>query len=249
MEKRLRSLARDGNPLINHFPNLLRHVALRSPDPSGRSRYLTDTKLVDTVFSICHQPHPPECTFTIVKHGRASAGALRSKTMLKAIIFDFGHTIMREDSCIDPHLQDCPIDLMPGAREAIEMIRLPRGIWANTRVATVADIRRWLVRAGLDQQISWVAASFELGCHKPEPEFFTRALSACGLQPTDVLFVGNQLDTDIVGANQVGIRCVYLADRCYRSMDEHAAIEAKPTFTIETLFELPSLIANLVSAY
>jgi FMN phosphatase YigB (HAD superfamily) len=167
--------------------------------------------------------------------------------MLKAVVFDFGHTIMREDSCIDPFLQDCPIDLMPGAREAIEMIQLPKGIWANTRVATAAHIRSWLARAGLDQQILWVVASFDLGCRKPEPEFFIRALTACELQPTDVLFVGNQLDTDIAGANIAGIPCVYLAGTCYRSMDEHVRVEAKPTFAIETLFEMPDLVANLTA--
>ena len=165
--------------------------------------------------------------------------------MVKAVILDFGHTIMREDSCLDPYLQDCPIDLMPGAREAIETIPLPKGIWANTRVATVTHIRNWLVRAGPDHQISWVAASYELGCRKPELEFFTRALAACRLQPTDIVFVGNQLDTDIVGANRAGIPCVYLAGTAYRSVDEHLSVEAKPTFTIETLFELPGLIANL----
>src|SRR5438046_9719261 len=100
--------------------------------------------------------------------------------MVNAIVFDFGHTIMREDSVSDRYLQDCPIDLMPGAREAIETIRLPKAIWANTRVATAADIRSWLVRAGLDHHISWIAASFELGCRKPEREFFTRALATCG---------------------------------------------------------------------
>src|SRR5947199_10225620 len=113
--------------------------------------------------------------------------------MLKAVIFDFGHTIMREDSCADPHLENCSVELMPGAREAIETIRLPKGIWANTRVATAADIRRWLVRAALDDQISWVAASFDLGCRKPAPEFFRSALAACSLQATDIIFVGNQL--------------------------------------------------------
>src|SRR5436190_6857354 len=106
--------------------------------------------------------------------------------MLNAVIFDFGHTIMREDSCADPRLENCSVELMPGAHEAIETIPLPKGIWANTRVATAADIRRWLVRAGLDSHISWVAASFELGCRKPEPEFFSRALAACGLRATEV---------------------------------------------------------------
>jgi FMN phosphatase YigB (HAD superfamily) len=165
--------------------------------------------------------------------------------MLKAVIFDFGHTIMREDSCADPRLENCPTELMPGAREAIETIRLPKGIWANTRVATAADIRRWLERAGLDHQIRWVAASFELGCRKPDPEFFTRALATSGLESTEVLFVGNQLDTDIMGADRAGIQSVYLAGPAYRSADERGTQEAKPTFTIETLFELPALVSSV----
>ena len=168
--------------------------------------------------------------------------------MLKAVIFDFGHTIMPEGSADDPYLKDRAIALMPGAREAIERISLPKGIWANTRIAISNDIRNWLVRAGLDQHISWVAASFELGVRKPQREFFTQALTACGLQAADIVFVGNQLDTDILGANRAGIRCVYLAGASYRSPDESVSVEAKPTFTIQTLFELPDLIASLVGA-
>ncbi len=146
---------------------------------------------------------------------------------------------------MDLELPDGPVELMPGAREAIERIRLPKGIWANTRVATANHIRSWLVRAGLDHQISWVVASYELGVRKPEPEFFRLAIAACGLQAADVLFVGNQLDSDIAGANQAGIRCVYLGDSCYRSVDENASAAAKPTFIIETLFDLPGLIERI----
>ena len=129
---------------------------------------------------------------------------------LKAVVFDFGHTIMREDSCSDPYLQDCPIELMPGARESIEAIDaipLQIGIWANTRAATSHHLRQWLVRAGLDHRISFIATSAEIGFRKPAPEFFIGALAACGLNPGDVLFVGNQLDSDIVGANRTGIAC------------------------------------------
>jgi putative hydrolase of the HAD superfamily len=154
---------------------------------------------------------------------------------------------MREDSCTDPYLQDCPIDLMPGAREAIESIDampLPIGIWANTRLATSDHLRRWLSRAGLDDRISFIATSVELGFRKPAPEFFIRALAACGLNSDDVLFVGNQLDSDIAGANRLGIPCVYLTDVRYRSLDERQA-EASPTYTIETLFELPRFVASL----
>jgi putative hydrolase of the HAD superfamily len=165
--------------------------------------------------------------------------------MLKAVMFDFGNTIMREDSCVDPYLRDCPIDLMPGVRTAIDGIQLPKGIWANTRLAMSADLRRWLERAGLHNQISWVVTSYEIGCRKPAPQFFTHALTACGFQRKDVIFVGNQLDSDIAGANEVGIRCVYLSGEAYRSSDERMSVAAKATFTIATLFELPTLISSL----
>jgi FMN phosphatase YigB (HAD superfamily) len=97
----------------------------------------------------------------------------------------------------------------------------------------------------LDQHIRWVAASFELGYRKPDLEFFKRALAAGGLESNEVLFVGNQLNTDIIGANRAGIESVYLAGSAYRSVDDGVTPEAKPTFTIETLFELPALVRDL----
>jgi FMN phosphatase YigB (HAD superfamily) len=166
--------------------------------------------------------------------------------MLKAVVFDFGHTILREGSGMDPYLEGCPIELMPGARYAIENIAMPKAIWANTRVAAAPHVRQWLSRAGLDHQINWVVSSAEIGYRKPDPEFFRRALAACNLQPTNIVFVGNQMNTDILGANQVGIPSVYLADESYRSADAEPAVEAQPTFTIQTLFELPALIVKLM---
>ncbi len=61
------------------------------------------------------------------------------RQMLKAVIFDFGHTIMPE-TC----LEDSPVELMPGVSEAMTQIALPKGIWANTWDATASDIRNWL---------------------------------------------------------------------------------------------------------
>jgi FMN phosphatase YigB (HAD superfamily) len=132
--------------------------------------------------------------------------------MLKAVIFDFGQTIMPETLS----LADPPIQLMPGVFEAIIQIKLPKGIWANTWDVSALQIRSWLKRAGLDTYIQWVVTSFEIGHRKPSLEFFTSALAECGLRASEILFVGNQLNTDIVGANNAGIRSVYLADARYR---------------------------------
>ena len=58
--------------------------------------------------------------------------------------------------------------------------------------------------------------------------------------------MGNQLNTDIVGAQTVGIATVYVTDAIYRSSDEVPTPEAKPKFTIPTLFELPNLVEGLL---
>src|SRR5262245_14131504 len=160
--------------------------------------------------------------------------------MLKAVIFDFGHTIMAETLS----LEDSP-QLMPGVFEAMTQIALPKGIWANTRDATASHIRTWLRRAQLDAYIQFVVTSFEIGHRKPSLDFFTSALAECGLQASEIVFVGNQLNTDIVGANNAGIRSVYLADARYRSLDDSPETKVTPTYTIQTLSDLPWLVQSL----
>jgi len=134
---------------------------------------------------------------------------------------------------------------MPGVFEALTQITLTKGIWANTRDTTALQIRYWLKRAQLDAYIQWVITSFEIGYRKPSLEFFTSALMQCGLRASEIVFVGNQLNTDIVGANNAGIRNVYLADEKYRSPDESPETPVTPTYTIDSLLELPRLIQRL----
>jgi FMN phosphatase YigB (HAD superfamily) len=159
---------------------------------------------------------------------------------LKAVIFDFGHTIVEENTSLQQ-----PPKLMPGVQEAVTAIRLPMGIWANTQTTTSAEIRAWLQPSGLDQHFRWIVTSYEVGHRKPSAEFFTQALAECGLNAADILFVGNQLNTDIIGAQSAGIATVYLTDPCYRSFDEVPTPDAKPTFTVPTLFELHDLVDRL----
>jgi FMN phosphatase YigB (HAD superfamily) len=59
-----------------------------------------------------------------------------------------------------------------------------------------------------------------------------------------VLFVGNQLNTDIAGAEAFGIRTVWLSGPAYRS-DDDAPCDASPTYTIRTLDDLPALLRRV----
>jgi phosphoglycolate phosphatase-like HAD superfamily hydrolase len=162
---------------------------------------------------------------------------------LTAIAFDLGHTLMDERR--DGHLpiDARPIHLMPGVSDVIPQMTLPLAVWANTRLATETDVRDWLDRAGLGRFFQWVITSVDAGARKPAREFFEYAIARCGLAKDDVLFVGNQLNTDIAGAEAFGIRTAWLSDPGYRSYDD-APCEARPTYTIATLNDLPALLRS-----
>jgi HAD superfamily hydrolase (TIGR01509 family) len=163
---------------------------------------------------------------------------------LKAIAFDWGHTLMDELRDRQVSLDVRPVHLMPGVADVLPRLTLPLAIWANTRVVAEAAVRGWLDRAGLGPLFRWVITSVDAGVRKPAPEFFQYALARCGLTKEDVLFVGNQLNSDITGGEAFGIRTVWLCGPAYRSLDD-APCSTSPTYTIETLHSLPALVQKL----
>jgi len=166
--------------------------------------------------------------------------------MIRAVIFDFGHTIMDELSYREVPLRSRPVRIMPGVLDALPQITISKGIWANTRRAGESGIRHWLRRGHIEQHFKWVVTSVDAGHRKPDRRFFEFALRQCGLQKDEVLYVGNQLNTDIKGACEYGIQNVWLAGREYRSPDDTLSIDSiEPGHIIAGLRDLPALVSSL----
>ena len=163
---------------------------------------------------------------------------------LRAIAFDWGHTLMDERQDEHIPLDIRPIYLMPGVADVLPQLTLPLAVWANTRVARETTVRGWLDRAGLGPLFRWVITSVDAGARKPAPEFFQYALARCRLTKNDVLFVGNQLNSDIAGGEAFGIRTVWLCGSSYRSVDDAPCL-ARATYTIDTLYSLRPLVQKL----
>ena len=143
-----------------------------------------------------------------------------SDMVIKVVAFDFGHTLIDERKDGTVPLDSRCIHLMPDVSEALPFLSLPLAVWANTRTATEAELRQWLERAGIGRFFAWVVTSVDAGFRKPASEFFDFALAKCALSKDEVLFVGNQLNTDITAGEQYGIHTVWLSGRPYRSADE-----------------------------
>jgi len=174
----------------------------------------------------------------------AGGEKIPTRMPLKAIAFDWGHTLMDERQDEHIPLDIRPIYLMPGVADVLPQLTLPLAVWANTRVARETTVRGWLDRAGLGPLFRWVITSVDAGARKPAPEFFQYALARCGLTKNDVLFVGNQLNSDIAGGEAFGVRTVWLCGSAHGSLDD-GPCSARATYTMDTLYSLPALVQRL----
>ncbi len=82
-----------------------------------------------------------------------------------------------------------------------------------------------------------IVISGEFGKGKPDPGIFDYALNKFGYTADDVLMVGDNLMTDIIGANQAGIRSVWINRE---GKAPHDSI--KPTYEVASLKDLLQLL-------
>lgn len=63
---------------------------------------------------------------------------------------------------------------------------------------------------GLTEYFDGIMISSEEGCRKPSPVFFKRLTERYGLMPENCLMIGNDVNTDIRGAETVGMDTLYI---------------------------------------
>lgn len=84
-----------------------------------------------------------------------------------------------------------------------------------------------------------IVISGDYGKGKPDPGIFEHALSQIGLQKKDVIMVGDNLMTDILGANRAGIKSVWI------NRHNKERNEVIPTYEIHHLQELFAILEKL----
>lgn len=89
---------------------------------------------------------------------------------------------------------------------------------------------------GYFETISW---SEEMGVEKPDRRIFEMALERIGAQPDEVVYVGDSLEADVLGAESAGILPIHADHRRRRPDGGHLRVESLP----ELLDLLPPLPA------
>ena len=99
--------------------------------------------------------------------------------------------------------------LVPGAKETLEALK-NKGYRLFAASNSFGHLQRSrLSHAGLLDYFEDTYISMDIGFDKPDLRFYEAALRRCGLQPSEVLMVGDSMTTDIIGARAAGIDAVY----------------------------------------
>ncbi|MQA08559.1 MAG: HAD hydrolase-like protein [Pseudonocardiaceae bacterium] len=129
-------------------------------------------------------------------------------------------------------------DVLPALREIAPRYRI--AVVANQR-AVVTDALR---RDGVADFVDVWAISELVGAEKPDPAIFRHALAEARVAPENAVHVGNRLDTDVRGAQRVGLRTVWVL-RGEAPPEPTTAQLAEPDVAVRTLAELPSALDRL----
>jgi HAD superfamily hydrolase (TIGR01509 family) len=99
---------------------------------------------------------------------------------------------------------------------AIETLTRLREAGIRTGIVSYADIpvfEALLKLTGLAGTADVEICSEVARSCKPHPEIFQKALRSINVDPSDAVFVGDDIDTDIVGGNRLGMRTALLSAR------------------------------------
>ena len=96
-------------------------------------------------------------------------------------------------------------DVIP-AFKVLKRRKLALGVLSNLR----GDIDSLRHKLGLDSYLSFFLTSSEAGAEKPQAPIFQAALARAEVAPAEALHVGDQYQSDVLGAKAVGIRPVLL---------------------------------------
>ena len=96
-----------------------------------------------------------------------------------------------------------------GALKKLKKAGVRMGIVSNTtNPAFMKDYERQIM--GMDPYFEFSVYSSETIWRKPHPNIFHEAIGKMGLEPKEILFVGDHLKMDVEGAAAVGMRTAWL---------------------------------------
>ena len=127
------------------------------------------------------------------------------------------------------------VELFPGARDALTRLRQDYSLYALSN--GTADIQR----VGLSDIFSRHFSAISVGAAKPDPRMYRAALAAAGVEPAQVIHIGDHPEQDVQAAAAVGMRTIWVN---FAGQD-WSAEAAPPDAQLRDFSELRALVQRL----
>ena len=132
----------------------------------------------------------------------------------------------------------------PDAISALQTLReqgYRLGIVSNT--SDDQNVQKLIDRWELRPYFETIITSAGCGIRKPDRRIFQLALNHFRVLPEQIVMVGDTLEADILGANQMGFYSVWITRRV--QIPEEGELAIQPQAVISTLNEIPGLLADI----
>lgn len=149
--------------------------------------------------------------------------------------FDLIYTTEKIDEIADAYIQELPFDnhLFEGALEILDYLILKYKLHIITNGFEEVQHKK-LKNSGIDCYFSTVTTSEEVGLKKPNPKVFLTALNKANSLPAQSVMIGDSLEADILGANNIGMQTIF-----YNYRNENISKKIK---SIDSLLEIKNYL-------
>lgn len=159
----------------------------------------------------------------------------RGRLIDSFIFFDLIYTTEKIDEIADAYIQELPFDnhLFEGAVEILDYLILKYKLHIITNGFEEVQHKK-LKNSGIDCYFSTVTTSEEVGLKKPNPKVFLTALNKANSLPAQSVMIGDSLEADILGANNIGMQTIF-----YNYRNESISKKIK---SIDSLLEIKNYL-------
>jgi HAD superfamily hydrolase (TIGR01509 family) len=161
--------------------------------------------------------------------------------MIKALIFDWGDTVMRDFSDQPGPMADWEkVEWIPGAEAALKTLSKEYfcAIATNASMSDTELMRKALRRIDAEKYFRFFISSKDIGFEKPDLMFFRSIAALIGNNTNECIHIGNLYEKDIRGAKAAGMFTILFNEKKLQGSFPDADV------VIKNMEQLPAAIKS-----
>ena len=200
--ERIKAISFDGDMTLWDFEKVMRHslslalVELRRRVPGQASADLTVDKMIEIRNSVA-----AELKGTVLNLEEIRFHAFRRTVAFVGCADD---TLSADLNALYLKHRFEDVELYPDVIPALDILR------SEFCVGLLSNGNGYPERCGLPDRFSFVVFSQDVGVEKPDAGMFLAACARAGCIPSELMHVGDSLESDVAGAKRVGTVSVWL---------------------------------------